>query len=266
MQTSVAATIVVISPDEKALLVRLLPALKKSACELNIRAIILDGTPIAKQQNYQLGQHVRIIHRKRRAGFAANQNTVIRSTDSEYALALNPDVAFPPGEQVVYRMAAFMHANPDCGVASCRIYHPDGSYAYPARRFPTVRAILARRAPWPYSDEKALDAHLYRDFDSASNFECDWLSGCFLFFRRKAFDQVGGFDEGYRQYFEDVDICARLRRAGWKVMHYGGTWVIHEERRASGRLFTRDAFYHGLSYARWMWKRGLKPGVEDVGW
>jgi N-acetylglucosaminyl-diphospho-decaprenol L-rhamnosyltransferase len=108
----------------------------------------------------------------------------------------------------------------------------------------------------------ALRHHLCVDRDPLSDFSADWLSGCFLFFRRKAFEQVGGFDEGFRKYFEDVDICERIAKAGWKVMHCGATWVVHEERRASGRFFSRDAFWHGVSYLRWLKRRW---GEREVG-
>ena len=66
--------------------------------------------------------------------------------------------------------------------------------------------------------------------------ECDWLSGCFLMVRREAIEEVGRFDEGYRKYFEDVDICLRMARAGWQVMYHGATSCYHLESRSSKRL------------------------------
>ena len=70
--------------------------------------------------------------------------------------------------------------------------------------------------------------------------------------RREALAGVGGFDERYRKYFEDVDFCARLARSGWQVMYHGGTWCYHHEQRASRRLLSLDAWRHAMSYLRWL--------------
>ena len=77
--------------------------------------------------------------------------------------------------------------------------------------------------------------------------------------RRKALDEVGLLDLQFKKYFEDVDFCLRMARAGWKVMMNGATFCYHLEQRASRNLFSRDAFVHLQSYARWLAKWGLDP-------
>ena len=80
-----------------------------------------------------------------------------------------------------------------------------------------------------------MDSYFYRDRSRQDTFECDWLSGCFLLARREALEEVGSFDEGFGKYFEDVDMCLRMARAGWKVMYHGGTYACHlEQPPASG--------------------------------
>ncbi len=75
--------------------------------------------------------------------------------------------------------------------------------------------------------------------------------------RRTAFEDVGFFDESFRKYFEDVDMCYRMARSGWQVMYHGATACCHLERRASRRLPSRDAWEHLRSYVRWHWKWGF---------
>ena len=75
--------------------------------------------------------------------------------------------------------------------------------------------------------------------------------------RREAFEDVGYFDEGFAKYFEDVDICYRMARSGWRVMHHGATHCYHLEQRASKGLWSTDALRHLGSYFRWHWKWGL---------
>ena len=74
--------------------------------------------------------------------------------------------------------------------------------------------------------ERTLDRYFYRD-QPGESFDSQWLSGCFLMLRRQAVEEVGAFDESFGKYFEDVDICLRMARAGWRVMHHGATSAAH---------------------------------------
>jgi GT2 family glycosyltransferase len=77
--------------------------------------------------------------------------------------------------------------------------------------------------------------------------------------RRQAVDEVGLLDLQFRKYFEDVDFCLRMARGGWRVMMNGETFGYHLEQRASRNLFSKDAFVHLQSYARWLAKWGFDP-------
>ena len=80
-----------------------------------------------------------------------------------------------------------------------------------------------------------------------------------MMLRRAAFLAVGLFDEGFGKYFEDVDMCFRMARAGWKVMYYGGTYCYHLEERGSKSLFSMDALRHLRAYLRWHRKWAFTP-------
>ncbi|MFQ5730656.1 MAG: glycosyltransferase family 2 protein [Planctomycetaceae bacterium] len=203
----------------------------------------------------------KVIRNERRIGYGPNLNRILSASSARYVLLLNTDMFFDPEERVLDRMVAFMDEHPDCGVAGCRMYRADGSYAYSARRFYSLPMIAARRLGWlgrPFSS--AEDRLLYRDRDRRSQFECDWLSGCFLMVRREAVEQIGGFDERFEKYFEDVDFCTRMAAGGWKVMFNGATYGYHLEQRASKRFLSRDAFAHLRSYLRWLFKWGRRKG------
>jgi GT2 family glycosyltransferase len=111
--------------------------------------------------------------------------------------------------------------------------------------------IAARRLGLARLFPDALRDYLYLDRDPTSTFACDWVSGCFLMLRRAALSGVDEFDERFVKYLEDVDFCDRLAKAGWKVLHHGGTWCYHHEQRASRRWFSRDAARHVTSYMKW---------------
>ena len=126
-------------------------------------------------------------------------------------------------------MVAFMDGQPHCGVAGCRLYHADGADAHAARRFQTLPLVLARRCGLGRLLRRTVDRHFYAEHAPDETWPCDWLSGCFLMVRREAIEQVGRFDEGYGKYFEDVDICLRMARAGWQVMYHGAASCYHLE-------------------------------------
>ena len=156
---------------------------------------------------------------------------------ARYVLLLNTDMFFDPDEQCVAKMVRFMDAHPDCGVSGCRLYHPDGTYGFPARRFQTPATIAARRLGLGKFLGKTVDSYLYREKPQETVFDCDWLSGCFLMVRRQAVDAVGLLDLQFRKYFEDVDFCLRMARGGWRVMMNGETFGYHLEQRQPQPVF-----------------------------
>jgi N-acetylglucosaminyl-diphospho-decaprenol L-rhamnosyltransferase len=248
----------VIYSGEQSFMLPLVKSLAGSADGLRLRLILVDNASpegVASYADYC--PRTKIVANAKSLGYAANLNRILAASDARYTLLLNTDMYFDVGEQCIAKMVKFMDDNRGCGVSICRIYHPDGSYGYPARRFPTWRAIAARRLGLARFFGGELRDHLYQDSDTKSSFDCDWISGCFMLVRRDAMGDVGRFDEGYAKYFEDVDMCLRMARAGWQVMFHGQTYCYHYEQRASRRALSRDAWCHARSYFRWLTKWGL---------
>jgi GT2 family glycosyltransferase len=82
--------------------------------------------------------------------------------------------------------------------------------------------------------------------------------------RRRAIEEIGGIDEGYGKYFEDVDLCLRMARSGWQVLYHGATSCFHLEQRASHRILSKDAWKHLIAYSRWIRKWGLSPSPNQT--
>jgi GT2 family glycosyltransferase len=225
-----------------------------------MRLLLVDNVSQEGAEEYRNYFPQTIIQRnEKRLFYGANLNRVIRASTARYVLLMNTDMYFDPSEQCLARMVKFMDQHPDCGISGCRLYHEGGDFAYPARRFQTLPLILARRLGLSRVLRKTVDRHFYREHAIEDAWECDWLSGCFLMVRREAINDVGFFDEGFVKYFEDVDMCLRMARAGWRVMYNGGASGYHLESRGSKRLFSLDAQRHMRSYLRWIWKWGFSP-------
>lgn len=243
----------------------LVMSLARSGDGLRMRLILIDNASARGVAPWSdILDETTVIRNERRLGYAENLNQILEASTARYTLLLNTDMVFPPDEQCVAKMVRFMDEHPECGVSGCRLFHADGSYAFPARRFQSLRTIAARRFGMSRFLQRTIISYLYADQPQDDEMECDWLSGCFLLVRRHAIAEVGLLDCGFRKYFEDVDFCLRMARAGWKVMLNGATFAYHLEQRGSSRLLSRDAWLHLQSYGRWLWKWGFDPGRHIV--
>jgi N-acetylglucosaminyl-diphospho-decaprenol L-rhamnosyltransferase len=242
---------------------RLLSSLHQSGGDLNTRLLLVDNLSERGAEQWETHfPETTVIHNSQRLLYAANLNRILQASTAPYVLLLNTDMYFDPPQRCLAKMVRFMREHPSCGIAGCRLYHEDGQFAYPARRFQNVSTILARRLGLGKMLGSTLDRYLYREHSPEDVFECDWLSGCFMMVRREAMAEVGLFDSGFVKYFEDVDMCLRMGRAGWKVMYNGQTHGHHLEERSSRNILSVDARRHARSYLRWLRKWGMAPRVS----
>jgi hypothetical protein len=250
----------VIYTDERALMSPLIESMRASGDGLRMRLILVDNNSAGGVEPWSRAfDESKILYNTRRATYAANLNRILAASSARYVLLLNTDMYFAASEQCLARMVSFLDAHPRCGLAGCRLHHADGSNAYGARRFQTVTSILARRCGVGGLLRRSLARHLYAEHGAEETWQCDWLSGCFLMVRRAAYEQIGGLDEDYGKYFEDVDFCLRMARAGWSVMYHGGVSCCHLEQRASKSVVSADAWIHLRSYLRFLRKWGCRP-------
>jgi GT2 family glycosyltransferase len=255
----------VIYTYERQWMPRLLTTLRDSGNGIRTRLILVDNRSEEGAERWcGYFPETAMLRNFQRLSYAANLNRILQACRARYVLLVNTDLYFDSSENCLAKMVDFMDSQPDCGIAGCRVYHEDGSYAYPARRFQTVPMILSRRLGLERFMPATIDHYLYREHPAEDCWECDWLSGCFMMVRREAFEDVGYFDSRFVKYFEDVDMCLRMARAGWSAMHNGQTYCYHLERRASKNLFSGDAWKHARSYVRWLRKWGFSPNRKPV--
>ncbi|HVU89272.1 MAG TPA: glycosyltransferase [Pirellulales bacterium] len=247
----------IIYSGERHFMTPLVSSLADSVGGITPRLILVDNASADGVADWARPMQTKVLRNEKPLGYAANLNRILSASTSRYVLLMNTDMYFGPADQCLAKMVAFMDERPRTGISICQIYRPDGSYGFPARRFPTLRTIAARRLGLARLLKRPLGEHLYQDRPITDCYPCDWVSGCFMLVRRDAIQDVGRFDERYVKYFEDVDICLRMARAGWQVMFNGGTRCFHHEQRASRKAFSRDAWRHGRAYLRWLMKWGL---------
>jgi GT2 family glycosyltransferase len=250
----------VIYTSERPWMRRLLSTLRGSCGNLDVRVLMVDNcSRDGAEQWTDVFPRMQIVPNRERLLYAANLNRILEASTAPFVLLLNTDVYFDPEESCLAKMVDFMHRHPRCGISGCRVHHEDGSYAYPARRFQTLPIIVSRRLGLSRLMPGTINHYFYRDHGMLDQWQCDWLSGCFMLVRREALAQVGPFDVRFPKYFEDVDMCLRMGRAGWDAMYNGQTYCYHLEIRASKRLLSADAWRHARSYLVWLRKWGFSP-------
>jgi N-acetylglucosaminyl-diphospho-decaprenol L-rhamnosyltransferase len=167
-------------------------------------------------------------------GYGAAANRAAAGWPGRDVLVCNPDLELRPGAAAALRRR--LAADPATGVVGPRLLNPDGSTYPSVRTFPDLvdaigHGLLGMVAPAnPFTRR-------YRmlDVDHSVAAEVDWVSGACLLVRREAWDAIGGFDARYFMYLEDVDLCWRAGRAGWRVAFEPAAEVVHVQGVSAGR-------------------------------
>src|SRR5205807_2910276 len=172
-------------------------------------------------------------------GFGANHNAAFARCRTTLFCVVNPDVrlAADPFEPLLETAG-----QPNIGAVAPLVRDPKGHIEDSARRYPTVPSLLAKLFGSQSGPDYPTDA---------GPIDVDWVAGMFVVFRSDAFRAVGGFDDRYFLYYEDIDLCFRLRAAGQIVIYDSRSEIIHDAQRASRRN-PRHALHHIASAARFL--------------
>jgi N-acetylglucosaminyl-diphospho-decaprenol L-rhamnosyltransferase len=219
-------TVSIVNTNGRELLLACLDSLQRSITrDVNVEIVVLDnasedGSAGAVRERFP---SVRVIAQQFRAGFPANHNTVIRATDGHYIFVLNEDTA--SDDWAFPRMVSEMDTHPRVAALGPKLVYPDGRHQASAWRFPTPAITLLGL---PTLGQVGIEQS-----KGEGPRTVDWLMGAALFLRREALDEVGLFDESFFIYFEEVDLCLRLQRAGWETRYFPGVTVVHHESQFS---------------------------------
>ncbi len=196
-----------------------------------------DGTPARIAADFPW---VRIIANSENVGYARAVNQGIAATTAPYVLVLNPDCVIPPGTLGTLR--DYLETHPRTAIAAPKILSGDGAIEYTARSFPSGWAFLFNRYSLLHSlfpNNPWSRRYLMLDWDHSTPRDVDWVSGAFMVVRRTAIDEVGGMDEAFFMFNEDVDWCRSFQKAGWKVSFVPDATITHEVGASRSRVAPR---------------------------
>jgi N-acetylglucosaminyl-diphospho-decaprenol L-rhamnosyltransferase len=219
-------SVVVVNYNTGHLLARMFAALDAATASLKMDVIVVDNASsddsiAILESKFPI---VTLIRNATNVGFGRANNQAIPHARGRYVLLLNTD-AFVATD-TLEKTIAFMAEHPRCGVLGVKLVGEDGSLQPSCRYFPTPWNVFLQRTglSWLFPRSRLVDD---MSWDHASVRLCDWVPGCYYLVRSEVVCQVGLFDPRFFLYYEEVDHCRAVKTAGWEVIYYPYTEVMH---------------------------------------
>ncbi len=186
-------------------------------------------------------------------GFAAAVNQGLQQGSAPWVLILNPDAQM--ASSALRTLIERAQAEATVGCVGPRTLNDDGT-DYPSRRsFPSILTAAVHGllgSVWPANP--ATRRYHADDIPRDQSSVVDWVSGSCMLLPRRAWESVGGFDERYFMYVEDMDLCFRLRYAGWKTVYEPAATIMHSRGQSSRHRPLRSVLHHHVGAARFYWR------------
>ena len=231
-------TIIIVNYNVKEFLQNLIHSIEKASSNLTKEIIVIDNASddgsveIIKEKF----PSIKIIENKLNVGFGKANNQGLAIAKGDYILFINPDSVV--SEDTFDKMILFFKEHPNCGLAGCKILNSDGTLQLPCRRsFPgpwtSFTKVTGLSNLFPKS--KIFARYNLTYLDENQTYEVDAVSGSFMMIRKEVYDKIGGFDEQFFMYGEDLDLCYRVQQSGYKVYYVHNTQVIHYKGESTKR-------------------------------
>jgi N-acetylglucosaminyl-diphospho-decaprenol L-rhamnosyltransferase len=244
-------SIIIVNWNVCNLLRRCLASINANRGDLSLEVIVVDN--VSSDDSVQMVSdefpHVRLMASRENLGYTGGNNLGAREARGRYLLILNPDTEIVG--DALQQMVAYLEAHPNVGLIGPKLYNSDGTVQASRYHFPKLSLRYFNR---PYE----CLINLQQD----KVHPVDWMMGAVLVTRREMWDMVGGFDEEFFMYFEDVDLCRRYWDRGWQVHYVPLAQVIHYHKASASQLGVKRQlrFYR----SQWLYFRkhfGTKGGI-----
>jgi len=233
-------SIIILNYNTKNLLRKCLESLKKVSGEIEFETIVVDNA--SSDGSFEMLKKdfrwVKVIRNKENLGFAKGNNSARSFCRGKFILFLNSDTIVL--KRTLYESVRFLKRNKNVGALTCKIVLPDGSLDKDARRsFITpwiglTHIFLKLDRIFPKS--RLFSRYWYGYIPANKTHEIDALQGAFLLSRKEVLDEVGWFDEDYFLDGEDIDICWKIKKAGFKIFYFPKVKIIHLKGASKGKI------------------------------
>ncbi len=208
-------------------------AIAKSCVDINYEIIVSSNSSYDKEKQKQILKvfpKTTWLFNKINGGFAYGMNQGLKIAKGRYLAIANPDTKIVKGFR---EMIDFMELHKDIGAIAPQIRDSDGNIQDSCRHYVSVQELILRQAKRFFFKQKSI---LYTAFDYSKTQTVDWVIGAFIMVSREAYNVVGGLDESFFMYCEDVDWCTRIRNIGFEVVYFPRMQIIYKGSRAARKM------------------------------
>ncbi len=196
---------------------------------------------------------VTLLAQSENVGFTRGNNIGLARAAGQFLLLLNPDTEVHAG--ALPALLDLLRSQPCVGIVGPHTLNSDGSHQSTRRRFPTTLTGLFESTWLASSAPKAIEArYRMRDTPDDAVVAADWVQGSALLLRREVHTALGGLDEGFTMYYEELDYCRRAKAAGWEVYYHGGAFITHHGGKSSEQTAARTTIQFQSSKLRYFRK------------
>jgi len=239
--------VILVSYNTRDRLARCLRSLVDQPRSLSLEIVVVDNASTDGSADLVARRFPRVtlVRNDRNVGYAAANNQALAISRGRRLLLLNPDTVVPHGVP-----SALLRDIEECGegvgIVGCRLLRLDGTLDLACRRsFPTPLTALWRflRLARVFPRSRSFGRYNLTYLDPRGTYEVDSVVGAFMLVKREVYERIGGLDESFFMYGEDLDWCFRARSSGFVVRYVGSVTVVHEK-GASSRLAALRMNYH----------------------
>jgi hypothetical protein len=257
-------SIVILCWNDREVITNCLRSIYDNTHSTSFEVIVSDNGSSDGSVDYirQTFPEVHVIENGTNLRFAKANNVGFRASTGEYVLILNPDTIIHDG--ALDKLVAFADEHPTAGAFGCRVLNPDGTYQLSARPFVSLRsewiAALHLRALGHISDWFLSGS--YAGWKGETERTIDWHSGCFILARRDLLNRLGGFDEQFFYYYEDMDLCHRIWDAGYPIIYSPAVTITHLGGQSTRRAPAAFKLDSQITRYRYFYKYFGRRGVR----
>ena len=227
---SLSCSVIIVAYNSRDYIATCVGSVADALRNLDSEIIVLDnGSPIPVLDRQKAAfPKVRWLDSGENLGFGKGCNLAARYATKDVLFFVNPDTVVSRG--TFEKTLAYMESKPDAGAVGCKILNGDGSLQWACRRsFPSPFAAICKTIGLSslFPKSKVFASYNMSYLDPEQETEVDAVSGSFLGVRREIFERLGGFDKDYFMYGEDLDICLRIKKLGFRNYYYPGTNILH---------------------------------------
>ena len=252
-------SIIIVTWNSEKYIRNCLDSILLSAGDLQYEIILVDNDSADQtiRSVEELYPQVNLIPNRKNEGYARANNQGIEESTGEYILLLNPDTEVL--ENALISMLQFSEENARVGALGPQLLNPDKTIQPSCREFPTYAALI-----WEFSglsrifpQSKIFSRWRMGYFNFDQEREVDQPMGSCLLLRRATLQDVGIFDENFPMFFNDVELCYRIKQAGWKIYYYPGAQVLHHKGASTRQVKRRMIWLSHVAFFRFFKKHRI---------